>query len=87
MYNAGMPTVQIRELPEPVYQKLRETAEFEHRSLSQQAVVLPARALEVREFPKQRRQRLLQRLAEKPLVESTVAMPSPEDLVREDRNR
>jgi antitoxin FitA len=40
-----MPTLQIRDLPEDVYQSIAAAARAEHRSLSQQAVVELRRAL------------------------------------------
>jgi len=80
-----MPSLQIRDLPDDVYQSLAFRAEREHRSLAQQAVV------ELRRIPeltaRERRLRVLKSIgkslhgAEHPLT------PTPEDLVREDRER
>jgi antitoxin FitA len=45
MHNAPMPILQIRDLPEDVYQRVAAAARAEQRSLSQQAVVELRRAL------------------------------------------
>ncbi len=82
-----MRTLQIRGLPEGVYQRLQAEAERQHRSLSQQAAVLLTRALEVSEPPEQRRRRTLKKLAERPVLREAKDLPPPEHLVREDRDR
>ena len=81
-----MPSLQIRDLPEDVYEALAFRAEVEHRSLAQQAIV------ELRRIPeltaRERRLEILkelkQRIATEPPVELSRAA---EDLVREDRER
>jgi len=35
-----MPTLQVRDLPEDIYIQLNDLAEKEHRSLTQEAIVL-----------------------------------------------
>lgn len=85
MRSAPMPTLQIRDLPEDVYQGVVAAARAEHRSLSQQAVVELRRALGLTGAV----QRTAQVLAG--LRESgrrlTAEVPMPEALVREDRDR
>ena len=80
-----MPTLQIRDLPEDVYQGVAAAARAEHRSLSQQAVVELRRALGLTGAA----QRTAQVLAG--LRESgrrlPAEVPMPEALVREDRDR
>ena len=86
-YDKGVPSLQVRDLPEAIYRKLADRAQREHRSLSQQATILLARALEASPSPKERRQRLLEGLRERPLIQSWEGLAPPETLVREDRER
>ncbi len=80
-----MPSLQIRDLPDDLYQSLSFRARQEHRSLAQQAVA------ELRRSPAlttaERRRSVIANIRatlEKPEVPLT---PSPEALVREDRER
>lgn len=80
-----MPSLQIRDLPDDLYQALAFRARQEHRSLAQQAVT------ELRRIPAltagKRRQAVIVRIRttlQKPVVPLS---PSPEALVREDRER
>lgn len=54
-----MPTLHIRNLPESVYQALKEAAEREGRSLSQQAIITLARGLDVSPDFRERRKKVL----------------------------
>jgi plasmid stability protein len=81
-----MASLQIRDLPDDVYEALAYRAEAEHRSLAQQAIV------ELRRIPEltARTQRLeiLKELRRRIETEKPLPLPrSPEDLVREDRER
>lgn len=81
-----MPSLQIRDMPEDVYEALSHRAEAEHRSLAQQAIV------ELRRMPelvaRERRQKVLERLREQITEKGTRPLPlDPADLVREDRDR
>lgn len=82
-----MPSLQIRHLPEDIYQALAHRAEMEGRSLAQQAIaelrsmnelVRRSQRLEVIE---QLREELARGSAVQPLS------PSPEQLIRADRDR
>lgn len=81
-----MPSLQIRDLPEDVYEALALRAEAEHRSLAQQAIV------ELRRIPeltaRKRRLEILDEL-EKRIGKgpSERLSPAAEDLIREDRER
>lgn len=81
-----MPLIQIRDVPEHIYRRLRETAERERRSLSQQALALLAQGLEAGLDPKTRR-RLLLRAPGKLTAARADRLPDPVKLIREDRNR
>ncbi len=80
-----MPSLQIRDLPEDVYQSLAFRAEREHRSLAQQAVV------ELRRIPeltaRERRLRVVENIRKSLQETEQPLTPAPEDLVREDRER
>jgi antitoxin FitA len=81
-----MPSLQIRDLPEDIYQALASRAEAEHRSLAQQAIV------ELRRIPElvARESRLAvlrevrRRIATEPMHRFSRA---PEAVIREDRER
>lgn len=81
-----MRSLQIRDLPDEVYEALASRAKAEHRSLAQQAVV------ELRRIPeltaRERRLEILKDLKKR--IGTEPAHPfsrSPEELVREDRER
>jgi plasmid stability protein len=81
-----MPSLQIRDLPDDVYEALAFRAEAEHRSLAQQAIV------ELRRIPeltaKERRRQILKDLQKRIELEPPSRLsPAPEDLIREDRDR
>jgi len=84
MRSAPVPTLQIRELPDDVYEAVVAAARSEQRSLSQQAVVELRRALGL--AGEDRRLAMLNRLREsgRRLPESAIG---PEDLLRQDRDR
>ena len=84
MMNA-MPSLQIRELPEDVYEALSYRAKRSGRSLAQQAVV------ELRKMTllgaRDRRQAFLDEIERRPKPVSTEGWPDPVDLIRRDRER
>jgi len=79
-----MPSLQIRELPEDVYEALAYRARQAGRSLAQQAVV------ELRKMTqaggRSRRQQVLDEIERQPRRDTT-GWPSPEELIRRDRDR
>ncbi|MCS6953162.1 MAG: hypothetical protein RMK57_11295 [Bryobacterales bacterium] len=81
-----MPLVQIRDVPEHVYRRLRERAAWERRSVSQQALAILAQGLEADLDPKARRRRLL-RAPGKLTPARANRLPDPVKLIREDRRR
>lgn len=83
-----MPTLQIRNLPDDVYQALAFRAERAQRSLAQQALV------ELRggesETPRERRLRILAQVGERIAAGGALELPpelAPEVLIRADRER
>jgi plasmid stability protein len=81
-----MPSLQVRDFPDALYRKLVDRARQEHRTIAQEATVLLSEALGVSPLPKERRRMLLQRLSERPTYLPPTA-PTPEMLIREDRDR
>jgi hypothetical protein len=82
-----MPNLQVREVPAAVYGALAEASRQEHRSLAQQTLVTLERGLGLAEDPRERRRRLVRSIRESPAADAVEALPSPVELVREDRNR
>jgi hypothetical protein len=83
MQTACMPSLQIRDLPDDLYQRIAAAAKAEHRSLAQQATVELQRAL-CGDQP-DRRTALVARLrAEQRRLD--VGAPGPESLIRDDRD-
>ena len=80
-----MASLQIRHLPDEIYEALVYRAERAGRSLAQQAVA------ELRARPeldsRERRLRIVERLRAKTLRSPLAVNISPEDLIREDRDR
>ena len=75
-----MPTLQVRDLPQELYNKLSYLAEKEHRSLAQQTIVLLKEGVESRLDNQSRRQKLLE--SYKGLGVDTKGLPSPDELIR-----
>lgn len=80
-----MPTLQVRDLPEDVYQQLSYLAEKEHRSLAQEAIVVLKEGIAAKLGSKERRRQLLEK--DNPLGIDGSTLPDPVDLIREDRER
>jgi plasmid stability protein len=82
-----MPSLQVRELPDNIYQLLQKKANDEHRSLSQEAIVVLAKGLNTSISHKSRRKKLLESIAENTCSNINITQLDPVDLIREDRNR
>jgi hypothetical protein len=82
-----MPSLQVREMPTVLYGALQRTAQREHRSLAQQAVVSLARGLDLNEDQQERRRELLSDIQKEFGVSSELKLSDPVDLIREDRKR
>jgi plasmid stability protein len=81
-----MPSLQIRDLPDEVYEALSSRAKAGHRSLAQQAIV------ELRRIPeltaRERRLEILKDLKKRIETEPPRRLPrTPEEILREDRER
>ncbi len=82
-----MPSLQVRELPEHIYQMLMTDAKKQHRSLAQQAVVTLSKGLEASENPKNRRRKLMSRIQSHNPSSRADNLKTPAALIREDRKR
>ena len=82
-----MPILQVRELPEVIYQKLVRQAKKEHRSLSQQAITELSKALDLSLSNKQRRKNILDKIHEWQKSQALKTLADPIKMIREDRNR
>ena len=81
-----MALLQVRNFPDEMYALLTNLARYEHRSVAQQTIVMLRSALEEQGPRKTQRLKLLDELlAKEPEIEGDY--PSPEDLIREDRDR
>ncbi len=79
-----MPTLQVRDLPQEIYEKLHYLAEKEHRSLSQETIVLLKEGIDRRLQNQTNRREMLH--AFKGLGIDTTHLPTAADLIREDRD-
>jgi len=80
-----MPSLQIRNLPDDLYQALSFRAEQAHRSLAQQALVELRRASEL--AASGRRKQVLQAIKSRLEAEGPQVLAAPEELLRADRDR
>ncbi len=80
-----MPSLQVRELPDEIYQQLNYLAARDHRSLAQETIVLLKESIEARMSNQLRRKQLLENY--KGLDLDTGHFPDPVQLIREDRER
>jgi plasmid stability protein len=82
-----MPSLQVRELPDPIYKKLSELAHKEHRSIVQQAVMLLAKGLNVEGSRKARRQQILDEIKAQSDELKKYILKDPAKIIREERER
>lgn len=81
-----MASLQIRELPDDIYEALARRAKDEGRSLAQQAVTELKKLPEV-EARRRRQETVSRLLARLEAAPGQALEPSPEELVRQDRER
>lgn len=82
-----MPSLQVRDLPEAIYQKLLEIAHREHRSIAQQAIILLAKGLQVSLTSKEKREEIFKEINADAEFLNSLTLSNPVDLIREDRDR
>jgi plasmid stability protein len=82
-----MPSIQIRDLPEQIYSKIKNNAQKDHRSLSQQAIVTLKKGLGIDENHKERRRILVDQIMSRRVAFDIAKLENPANLIREDRDR
>lgn len=82
-----MASLQVRDLPDQIYEKLKKEAKKKHRSLAQQAVVTLAKGLDTSYNPKEKRSLLLDNLSRDKLSNKKYKLSDPVKIIREDRER
>lgn len=81
----NMPSLQIRDLPDDIYEALSYRAERAGRSLAQQALVELRKMTQV--GSRKRRLEALRRILDRPPAAQDTGVPTPEELIRRDRTR
>lgn len=82
-----MPSIQVRDLPEQIYNKIKNNAQKDHRSLSQQAIVTLKKGLGIDENHKERRRILVDQIMSRRVDFDIAKLEDPVNLIREDRDR
>jgi hypothetical protein len=82
-----MPSIQVRDLPEQLYEKIKNNAHKEHRSISQQVVVTLKKGLGIDDNPKERRRKLVDQIMSRRITFDIDRLQDPAVLIREDRDR
>ena len=82
-----MPTLQVRDLPEYIYEQIVDLAEAERRSITQETIILLEKALEIEKQNKNQRKKLLDHIINETKSDNNEDIPDPVKLIREDRNR
>jgi len=80
-----LPSLQIRELPENLYEKICALAKKERRSITQQTIILLEKALEMENQRKTNRQILLDQIIQE--TQTKYNFSDPVRLIREDREK
>lgn len=81
-----MASLQIRDMPEDLYESLKLTAEKDHRSLAQQAIVLLGEALKAEGRSSMRRMEALKKIRAGKVTTKSKEINIVE-LIQEDRGR
>lgn len=81
-----MPELQIKDIPQELYNKLADSAEMNKRSLTQQAIILLEEALDV-DLKKMNKKDALQRIRALQPYFKGVSIEDVVESIREDRDR
>ena len=82
-----MPILQVRDVPNTIYQKLAQQAKKEHRSLSQQTIVELAKAMNINLSAKEKRNQVIVSILEMHRKTPFETEKDPVEWIREDRGR
>ena len=81
-----MPSLQIRKLPDRIYQALKKEANRERRSLSQQAIIALAKGLDVQLDFRERRKKVLKEIEREAYLWNKWAHVDVASWIRTDRD-
>lgn len=79
--------LQVRDVPDELYESLSIVAKKENRSISQETIVLLKQALQLKEERILKRKALLEELSSFKNSLKNINLPDPATLIREDRDR
>lgn len=82
-----MPSLQVRNLPEHIYQQIVQLADAERRSITQETIILLEKALQIEKQNKERRKQLFNHIIQETNNNQNENIPDPVQLIREDRER
>ncbi len=82
-----MAILQVRDIPDELYENLSAVAKQENRSISQETIVLLKGALQLKTERVARRKSVLSEIENFNNRKNQNNIPNPEDLIREDRDR
>lgn len=82
-----MAILQVRDVPDDLYENLSAIAKEENRSISQETIVLLKNALNLKTERIAKRNSILAEIENLKPLEKRKGLPNPEDLIREDRDR
>ena len=82
-----MPSLQVRDLPEHIYNALKVAAKHARRSLSQQAIIALAKGLDIPAVYQERRQTVLAKIEKNESRLKGLSLLDITTLIREDRDR
>ena len=81
-----MPLLQVREVPQDLYEKISKVAKQENRSIAQQTITLLKEALNLKQERLAKRKAVLEEIKNFQ-TEDFKKFPDPAELIREDRKR
>jgi plasmid stability protein len=82
-----MAILQVRDVPDELYESLSAIAKIENRSISQETIFLLKNALQLKSERHARRKSILSEIDQLKLQTQNTDFPDPADLIREDRDR
>ncbi len=81
-----MPLLQVRDIPQDLYESLSQMAKQDNRSIAQETIVLLRKALKLDQEIKLKRKAVLNEISKLELGD-TSKFADPVELIREDRDR
>jgi plasmid stability protein len=82
-----MAILQVRDIPDELYENLSAIAKMENRSISQETIFLLKNALQLKSERITHRKTILAEIYQLKTPHKNNVFPNPADLIREDRDR